>query len=76
MNKFSTQQGFVTISQPFFTLIHDQRQVTVTYTPNNFSGWGICKDYNANEIVDFTQADAELFASNADSKLRLPGYAA
>jgi hypothetical protein len=73
---FSTQQGVVTLSTPFFTLMHEQEQARVTYTPNNHNGWGICKDYNSIALDDFTQADAELFASTADSKLRLPGYAA
>jgi hypothetical protein len=80
MNKvtktFSTKQGVVTISDPFFTLMADQPQVEVTYKPNNYSGWGMCKTYNAIEVSDFTQADAELFASTADSKLRIQGQAA
>jgi len=73
---FSTKQGVVTLSAPFFTLMHDQKQVEVTYKPNNYSGWGMCKTCNAIEVSDFTQADAELFACTADSKLRLQGYAA
>ncbi|MBB1438598.1 hypothetical protein H5202_07820 [Shewanella sp. SG41-4] len=80
MNKvtktFSTKQGVVTISDPFFTLMADQPQVEVTYKPNNYCGWGMCKTYNAIEVSDFTQADAELFASTADSKLRIQGKAA
>jgi hypothetical protein len=73
---FSTKQGVVTLSDPFFTLMADQPQVEVTYKPNNYSGWGMCKTYNAIEVSDFTQTCAELFACTADSKLRLPGYAA
>jgi hypothetical protein len=73
---FSTKQGVVTLSEPFFTLIHDQQQVEATYKPNNYSGWGMCKTYNAIEVTEFTQADAELFASTADSKLRIQGQAA
>ena len=80
MNKvtktFSTKQGVVTISDPFFTLMAEQPQIEVTYKPNNYSGWGMCKTYNSIEVSDFTQADAELFATTADSKLRLQGYAA
>ncbi|WP_434939185.1 hypothetical protein ACRWQN_17725 [Shewanella sp. HL-SH8] len=73
---FSTQQGVVTLSEPFFTLMHDHEQIEVTYKPNNYNGWGMCKTFNAIEVNNFTQADAELFASTADSKLRLQGYAA
>ena len=80
MNKltktFSTKQGVVTISDPFFTLMAEQPQIEVTYKPNNYSGWGMCKTYNSIEVSDFTQADAELFATTADSKLRLQGHAA
>jgi hypothetical protein len=76
MNKFSTRQGIVTISEPFFTLMHDHQQVRLTYTSNNHNGWGICKDCNSIEVADFSQADAELFASTADSKLRVQGLAA
>ncbi|MGI2146795.1 hypothetical protein [Shewanella frigidimarina] len=80
MNKvtktFSTKQGVVTISVPFFTLMHEQQQVEATYKPNNYNGWGMCKTFNAIEVSNFTQADAELFATTADSKLRLQGYAA
>jgi hypothetical protein len=36
MNKvtktFSTKQGVVTLSTPFFTLMHEQQQVEATYT--------------------------------------------
>jgi hypothetical protein len=56
--------------------MHDHEQIEVTYKPNNYNGWGVCKTLNAIEVSDFTQADAELFASTADSKLRLQGYAA
>ncbi|MGK0271990.1 MAG: hypothetical protein ACI88H_002656 [Cocleimonas sp.] len=77
MNKenktFSTKRGVVTLSEPFFTLIHDQQQVEATYKPNNYNGWGMCKTFNAIEVIDFNQADAELFASTADSKLRIQG---
>ncbi|WP_351123460.1 hypothetical protein [Shewanella sp. T24-MNA-CIBAN-0130] len=73
---FSTKQGVVTLSTPFFTLMHDQQQIEVTYKPDNYNGWGMCKTCNAIEVTDFTQADAELFAITADSKLRLQGYAA
>ena len=80
MNKvtktFSTKQGVVMLSDPFFTLMAEQPQVEVTYKPNNYSGWGMCKTFNAIEVSNFTQADAELFATTADSKLRLKGYAA
>jgi hypothetical protein len=80
MNKvtktFGTKQGVVTLSTPFFTLMHEQQQVEATYKPNNYSGWGMCKTYNAIEVTEFTQADAELFASTADSKLRIQGQAA
>jgi hypothetical protein len=80
MNKvtktFSTKQGVVTISDPFFTLMAEQPQIEVTYKPNNYSGWGMCKTYNSIEVSDFTQADAELFATTADSKLRLQRHAA
>jgi hypothetical protein len=76
MNKFSTRQGIVTISEPFFTLLHDQQQVEIKYTPNNYNGWGMCKNYNSIEVDNFSQADAELFASTADSKLRIKGEAA
>jgi hypothetical protein len=80
MNKvtktFSTRQGVVTLSDPFFTLMADQPQVEVTYKPNNYSGWGMCKTFNSIEVIDFNQADAELFASTADSKLRIQGQAA
>lgn len=73
---FITKQGVVTLSAPFFTLMHDHEQIEVTYKPNNYNGWGMCKTFNAIEVNNFTQADAELFASTADSKLRLQGYAA
>jgi hypothetical protein len=73
---FSTKQGVVTLSGPFFTLIHDQQQVEATYKPNNYHGWGMCKTFNAIEVSDFSQTDAELFASTADSKLRIQGQAA
>jgi hypothetical protein len=77
MNKpakvFSTLQGVVTLSTPFFTLMHEQQQVEATYKPNNYSGWGMCKTFNAIEVTNFSQADAELFASTADSKLRIQG---
>jgi hypothetical protein len=80
MNKvtkmFSTKQGVVTLSTPFFTLMHEQQQVEATYKPNNYNGWGMCKTYNSIEVSNFIQADAELFATTADSKLRLQGYAA
>ena len=80
MNKvtkmFSTKQGVVTLSTPFFTLMHEQQQVEATYKPKNYNGWGMCKTFNASEVSNFTQADAELFATTADSKLRLQGYAA
>ncbi|WP_351122697.1 hypothetical protein [Shewanella sp. T24-MNA-CIBAN-0130] len=73
---FSVKQGVVTLSASFFTIMHDQKQVEVTYKPDNYSDWGICKTCNAIEVSDFTQADAELFAITADSKLRLQGYVA
>jgi len=77
MNKvtktFSTKQGVVTISVPFFTLMHEQQQVEATYKPNNYNGWGMCKMFNAIDVTDFTQSDAELFASTAGSKLRIQG---
>jgi len=80
MNKvtktFSTKQGVVTLSDQYFTLMHEQQQVEATYKPNNYNGWGMCKTFNASEVSNFTQADAELFATTADSKLRLQGYAA
>jgi hypothetical protein len=72
---FSTLRGVVTLSTPFFTLMHEQQQVEATYKPNNYSGWGMCKTYNAIEVTEFTQADAELFACTADSKLRIQGRA-
>ncbi|MCT7942423.1 hypothetical protein [Shewanella holmiensis] len=75
-NTFSTRQGVVTISEPFFTLMHDHQQIEVTYKPNNYNGWGMCKTFNAIEVNNFSQADAELFASTADSKLRIQGQAA
>jgi hypothetical protein len=80
MNKvnktFSTKQGVVTLSDPFFTLMHDHQQIEVTYKPNNHNGWGVCKTFDAIAVTDFKQADAELFASTADSKLRIQGQAA
>jgi hypothetical protein len=36
----------------------------------------MCKTFNAIEVSNFTQADAELFATTADSKLRIQGQAA
>ncbi|GGN23075.1 hypothetical protein GCM10007984_23590 [Shewanella putrefaciens] len=73
MNTFSTTAGVVTLSKPYFTLMCDQQQIEVKYTPNHCQGWGICKVFNAIECSDFSQADAELFALNAESKLKLTG---
>ena len=77
MNTFSTKAGVVTLSKPYSTLMCDQQQIEVKYTPNNYyQGWGICKSFNAIECSDFGQADAEVFALNAESKLRIKGEAA
>jgi hypothetical protein len=56
--------------------MHEQPQIEVTYKPNNYNGWGVCKTFDAIAVTDFKQADAELFASTADSKLRIQGQAA
>lgn len=76
MNTFSTRYGVVTLSKPFFTIMHEQPQMEATYKPNNYNGWGVCKTFDAIAVTDFKQADAELFASTADSKLRIQGPAA
>jgi hypothetical protein len=76
MNTFSTRYGVVTLSEAFFTVMHEQPQIEVTYKPNNYNGWGVCKTFDAIAVTDFNQADAELFASTADSKLRIQGQAA
>ena len=34
MNTFSTKAGVVTLSKPYFTLMCDQQQIEVKYTPN------------------------------------------
>lgn len=76
MRTFTTQQGIVTISVPFSSIYHTQKQVEVKYTPHNYHGWGISKLFNAIECSEFGPSDAELFAINAESKLRLNGEAA
>lgn len=73
MNHFKTQQGTVSLSLPYNPITHDHPQIEVTYKPDNYNGWGMCKTFNALEVSEFTQADAELFALNADSKLRVKG---
>lgn len=35
MNTFSTKAGVVTLSKPYSTLMCDQQQIEVKYTPNN-----------------------------------------
>ncbi|ABE56554.1 hypothetical protein Sden_3278 [Shewanella denitrificans OS217] len=71
MNTFSTRNGVVTLSMPFTTIMYDYPQIELTYKPNNYSGWGVCKIFNALECEPFEQADAELFAETAESKLRI-----
>ncbi|MGE6647978.1 hypothetical protein ACQKE0_01715 [Shewanella colwelliana] len=73
MNTFTTRQGTVSISAPFWSMGNEHKQVELTYRPDNYHGWGVSKAYNANRCSDFSQADAELFALNAESKLRING---
>lgn len=76
MIQFTIHFGVVTISEPFSSIYHDQKQVEVKYTPHNYHGWGISKSFNAIECQNFTYYDAERFALNAESKLRINGEAA
>jgi hypothetical protein len=76
MSTFTTRTGQVTLSAPFSSIYHEQKQVEVKYTHNNLGGWGISRCYDANKVANFTQKDAELFAVNAESKLIFNGEAA
>ena len=40
MNTFSTKAGVVTLSKPYFTLMCDQQQIEVKYTPQQLSRLG------------------------------------
>jgi hypothetical protein len=67
---FATIYGVVTVSRSFSKLGFDKKQADVTYKPNDYNGWGIVRTVCAIEVQDFEQADAEFFASVAESKLR------
>lgn len=73
MSQFITKQGTVSLSLPYHPLTHEKPQIEVTYKPDNYHGWGICKTYDQPDVAEFCQADAELFAITADSKLRIKG---
>nr|WP_320125709.1 hypothetical protein [uncultured Shewanella sp.] len=73
MRAFTTTSGVVTVYAPFWSIHFDQQQVEVTYKPNNYHGWGIVRTCNAVDCQDFNQADADKFALNAESKLRING---
>ena len=49
------------------------KQIEIKYTPNNYNGWGICRCYDANNVRNFSQSDANAFALHAESKLRTQG---
>ncbi|WP_229380923.1 hypothetical protein [Shewanella psychropiezotolerans] len=72
MSKFRTQQGTVVLSAPFASIDHDNKQIEIKYTPNNYYGWRICRNYDAGDVSHFTQPDAEAFALLTESKLRTP----
>lgn len=73
MKIFTTGQGEVTLSEQFSSIYHKQKQVEVKYTPYNHNGWGVSRNYDADTTTNFSQHDAEAFARNADSKLRING---
>ncbi|PKH56550.1 hypothetical protein CXF83_15145 [Shewanella sp. Choline-02u-19] len=75
MSKFITQQGTVVLSAPFASIDHDNKQIEIKYVPINYNGWGICRNYDADDLRHFTQPDAEAFAHNAETKLRMQGAA-
>jgi hypothetical protein len=53
--------------------LHVQQQVDATYKPNNYNGWGMCKNFNAIEVSYFRQADAELFSITKTTHTRTSG---
>ncbi|MCJ8305107.1 hypothetical protein [Shewanella sp.] len=75
MNTLKTRHGVVMVSLPFSSIHHDQKQIELKYTPNNYNGWGICRYYDAGDVRHFTQPDAEAFAQDAETKLRTQGAA-
>ncbi|GIU22092.1 hypothetical protein [Shewanella sp. MBTL60-007] len=75
MNTFTTPKGKVCLSAPFASIHHDKKQVQITYTPDNYHGWGISHSRNATELCHFNQTDAEAFALDAETKLRTQGAA-
>lgn len=75
MNTFTTRNGVVTVSAPFFSIEHAKKQVEVKFTHNDLDGWGVSRNYSADKIEPFTQRDAEVFAVNAESKLIFNGHA-
>ncbi|WP_372942892.1 hypothetical protein [Shewanella sp.] len=66
---FDTEFGVVTVSESFTKFGFDKPQTETAYKPHDYNGWGITRTVNAIEVQDFTQADAEFFASVAESKL-------
>ncbi|MCU8013662.1 hypothetical protein [Shewanella sp. SM74] len=44
----------------------------MAFTPSDSQGWGVTKTFTCAELSDFTQQDAEVFALNAEQRLRVP----
>ncbi|HCD15487.1 hypothetical protein [Shewanella sp.] len=71
MTTFTTKNGTVVLKHVTKGAFHTEH-VELAYTPSDSQGWGVIKKFSCAELSDFTQQDAEVFALNAEQKLRVP----
>lgn len=71
MTTFTTKHGTVVLKHVPQSVFHPEH-IELAFTPSDSQGWGVTKTFSCAELSDFTQQDAEMFALNAEQRLRVP----
>ncbi len=62
-NQFVTSHGLVEVSEVYFSKVLLCKVHNLTITPKNNEGWGVSKEFDANEELNLSLAEG--FASKA-----------